>query len=58
MKSCFHYLRMYRCRGLLRDTILDWEDALPVEELEMAEKVSRCADLSIVIGSSLQVSFM
>ena len=45
------------CRGVLCDTILDWEDALPDDQLEMSEKFSRAAELAIVIGSSLQVSF-
>ena len=30
-----------RCRGRLRDTVLDWEDELPVEDLERAEQHSR-----------------
>ena len=29
------------CRGKLLDTILDWEDALPDDDLEMAEEHCR-----------------
>lgn len=32
-----------RCRGRLRDTVLDWEDELPVEEMERAEHHARSA---------------
>ena len=32
-----------RCRGRLRDTVLDWEDELPLEEMERAEHHSRSA---------------
>jgi len=28
-------------RGKLRDTVLDWEDDLPVSQLDMAEKNCR-----------------
>ncbi|XP_054715441.1 NAD-dependent protein deacetylase Sirt6-like, partial [Uloborus diversus] len=44
-----------RCRGKLHDTILDWEHELPLRDLEEAEINSRKADLSICLGSTLQI---
>ncbi|CAH2292273.1 NAD-dependent deacetylase sirtuin-6 [Pelobates cultripes] len=43
------------CRGKLIDTILDWEDSLPDRDLNMADEACRNADLSITLGTSLQI---
>jgi thiamine pyrophosphate-dependent acetolactate synthase large subunit-like protein len=42
-------------RGVLRDFILDWEDALPEEQLSLAEEHARSADLIVCLGTSLQI---
>ena len=44
-----------RCRGKMKDTILDWEDELPNKELNNAVTNSKKAELSICLGSSLQI---
>lgn len=43
------------CRGRLRDHILDWEQALPEDELSASERHADAADLSVCLGTSLQV---
>eukprot|EP00731_Ephydatia_muelleri_P018820 Em0011g860a len=44
-----------RCRGKLRDSVLDWDDPLPKVDLERAEHHSRHADLSLCLGTTLQI---
>lgn len=51
--TCRNELRP--CRGQLIDTILDWEDNLPDDDLDLAIMHSTLADLSIGLGSSFQI---
>ena len=44
------------CSGRLRDHILDWEDALPEDELKASEQAASNADLAICLGTSLQIT--
>ncbi len=44
------------CNGRLKDHVLDWEDALPEDELEASEKAAAEADLAICLGTSLQIT--
>lgn len=39
------------CSGELRDTILDWEDALPEQALLLTDEGSRAADLLVTLGT-------
>eukprot|EP01135_Chromosphaera_perkinsii_P002440 Nk52_evm46s223 gene=Nk52_evmTU46s223 len=43
------------CKGALRDTILDWDDPLPDKELDLSETFASKADLSLCLGTSLQI---
>lgn len=45
-----------QCKGYLRDTILDWESAIPPNELRLANKHAKESKLHICIGTSLQLS--
>lgn len=42
-------------RGKLRDTVLDWEDDLPADDLSRAEMHSTQSDLSLCLGTTLQI---
>lgn len=53
--SCTQSKCRGRCRGKLQDTILDWEHALPDRDLRLADEHARKADLSICLGTSLQI---
>lgn len=44
-----------KCRGKLKDFVLDWEDNLPDDDLTISDTHSMMADLSIVMGSTLQI---
>ncbi|XP_033226191.1 NAD-dependent protein deacetylase Sirt6 isoform X2 [Belonocnema kinseyi] len=43
------------CRGKMHDTILDWEHNLPNDDLALSDLHSSVADLSICLGSTLQI---
>ena len=43
------------CGAPTRDQVLDWDDALPPAELKLAEQRSSEADLTITLGTSLQI---
>lgn len=45
-----------RCGAKLKDTVLDWEDALPPKEMNPAEKHCRTADVVLCLGTSLQIT--
>ena len=43
------------CRGKLKDTILDWEADLPEVDAVVAEEHAKLADISLTLGTSLQI---
>lgn len=47
--------RFCGCGGALRDTLLDWEDPLPEDDLERAENYCEKADLALCLGTSLRI---
>ncbi|XP_059666561.1 NAD-dependent protein deacetylase SRT1 [Cornus florida] len=44
------------CGTKLKDTVLDWEDALPPKEMNPAEKHCKMADVVLCLGTSLQIT--
>ncbi|KAJ1441232.1 Sirtuin family [Sesbania bispinosa] len=44
------------CGARLKDTVLDWEDALPPKEMDPAEKHCKQADIVLCLGTSLQIT--
>eukprot|EP00112_Aurelia_sp_Birch-Aquarium-sp1_P012737 Seg2682.3 transcript_id=Seg2682.3/GoldUCD/mRNA.D3Y31 product="NAD-dependent protein deacetylase sirtuin-6" protein_id=Seg2682.3/GoldUCD/D3Y31 len=55
--DCTHVGRRgTRCRGKLRDTVLDWEANLPYDDIMRAEDHCKKSDLSICLGTSLQIN--
>ncbi|ERN05726.1 NAD-dependent protein deacetylase SRT1 isoform X2 [Amborella trichopoda] len=45
-----------KCGLKLKDTVLDWEDALPPKEMDPAEKHCKMADVILCLGTSLQIT--
>ncbi|KAI3708188.1 hypothetical protein L2E82_37320 [Cichorium intybus] len=45
-----------KCGAKLRDSVLDWEDELPPNEMNAAEKHCRIADVVLCLGTSLQIT--
>ncbi|KAJ3677535.1 hypothetical protein LUZ60_003259 [Juncus effusus] len=45
-----------KCSAKLKDTVLDWEDALPDKEMDLAQKQCSAADLVLCLGTSLQIT--
>ena len=43
------------CGGVLRDTLLDWEDPLPEDELAQSEAHCEQADVVLALGTSLRI---
>eukprot|EP00210_Caulerpa_lentillifera_P001017 g980.t1 len=43
------------CGSRLKDQVLDWDDALPEDELNLSEEFASSADLALCLGTSLQI---
>jgi len=44
-----------KCQGVLRDTILDWEDELPEDDWARAQEECMKSDLVLTLGTSLRI---
>eukprot|EP01012_Entosiphon_sulcatum_P058478 TRINITY_DN82552_c0_g1_i1.p1 TRINITY_DN82552_c0_g1~~TRINITY_DN82552_c0_g1_i1.p1 ORF type:complete len:400 (+),score=28.61 TRINITY_DN82552_c0_g1_i1:837-2036(+) len=44
-----------KCRGKLRDFVLDWDDALPEKELSESKRQCEIADVVLCLGTSLRI---
>ena len=44
------------CRGRLRDVVLDWEDALPEDDVAKSEHCARTSSLALCLGTSLRIA--
>ncbi|KAJ1702413.1 hypothetical protein LUZ63_002192 [Rhynchospora breviuscula] len=44
------------CLAKLTDTVLDWEDALPAKEMDLAQNHCSAADMVLCLGTSLQIT--
>ncbi|KAI4306222.1 hypothetical protein L6164_029515 [Bauhinia variegata] len=45
-----------KCGARLKDTVIDWGDALPPKEMDPAEKHCKMADIVLCLGTSLQIT--
>ncbi len=44
------------CRGRLKDFVLDWDDALPEDDLIKSERNARESDVALCLGTSLRIA--
>ncbi|KAI6187629.1 PAN2-PAN3 deadenylation complex subunit PAN3 [Aphelenchoides besseyi] len=54
-RNCERSATERTCRGKLCDFLLDWEDELPEPELTTCYKFASASDLSLCLGTSLQI---
>lgn len=56
MKQTSRRCSSLKCGAKLKDTVLDWEDALPRKEMDPAEEHCKKADVVLCLGTSLQIT--